>query len=109
MSKTIGPRANGKPKAIGLVPSAGHVPPGGATVRVDPAVWIPIRLARGGLDPLDKLAELLLEVVEVGEQIGFEHHEQVPVLLVRVERRAGEQPQRLHDKGQPKSLIAAER
>ena len=68
-----------------------------------------LRSARGGLDPLDKLAKLLLEVVEVSEQIGFEHHEQIPVVLIRVEHRAGEQPECLHDKGQPKALIAAER
>jgi len=29
MSKITGPSSDGKPKAIGLVPSAGRVPPGG--------------------------------------------------------------------------------
>ena len=43
-----------------------------------------LRLARGGLDPLDKLAKLLFEVVEVSDQIGFEHHEHVSVVLIRV-------------------------
>jgi len=51
MSKTIGPRDDGRPKAIGLVPSAGRLPPGGATVREEPAVWIPIKIGVG--DHLD--------------------------------------------------------
>ena len=45
MSKTTGPRDDGIPKAIGLVPSAGRVPPNGATLRAEAAVWMPTRSA----------------------------------------------------------------
>ena len=38
MSRTTGPRDDGMPKAIGLVPSAGRVPPNGATLRAEAAV-----------------------------------------------------------------------
>ena len=31
MSKITGPSSEGKPKQIGLVPSAGRAPPGGST------------------------------------------------------------------------------
>ena len=41
--------------------------------------------ARRGLDALDQLANLLLEFVEVCEQFGLEHHEQVPIVLIGVE------------------------
>ena len=37
-----------------------------------------LRSARRGLDTLDQFAKLLLELVEVCEQFGLEHHEQVP-------------------------------
>jgi hypothetical protein len=42
--------------------------------------------ARPGLDALDQLAKLLLEFVEVCEQFGLEHNEQIPVVLIGVER-----------------------
>ena len=49
----------------------------------DPDLPYPI-LARGALDPFYKLGNLMLEVVELSEQIGLEHHEQVPVVFVGV-------------------------
>jgi hypothetical protein len=66
------------------------------------------RLTRCGFDPVDKGADLLFEVAEVNEQLWLEHHKQVPVVLVGFERRPGEQPEGLHDKGQPKAFVAAE-
>ena len=45
MSKTRGPRDDGSPKAIGLVPSTARVSPGGATLGAEPALWIPTRPA----------------------------------------------------------------
>ena len=45
MSKTRGPAAVGSPIAIGLVPSAGRVPPNGATAREELTVWRPTRPA----------------------------------------------------------------
>src|SRR5258705_547706 len=65
-------------------------------------------LTRSGLDPIDQLADLLLEVVEAHKQFGFEHHEQVTVVLVGVERRSGKYPERLHDEREPKPLVAPE-
>jgi hypothetical protein len=46
MSMTSGSPAVGKPKAIGLVPSAGRAPPNGATAGGDATVWITTRPAR---------------------------------------------------------------
>jgi hypothetical protein len=45
MSSTIGPREEGTAIAIGLVPSAAFVPPGGATSRELPTVWMATRPA----------------------------------------------------------------
>ncbi|MEJ0068098.1 MAG: hypothetical protein WDO24_04515 [Pseudomonadota bacterium] len=45
MSNTTGPCAAGSPNAIGLVPSIGLMPPGGATERMLAAVWRPTRSA----------------------------------------------------------------
>lgn len=65
-------------------------------------------LTRSGLDPIDQLADLLLEVVEVNQQIRFEHYEQIPVVLVGIEGRPGEHSEGLHDEGEPKTLVAPE-
>src|SRR5262249_38692965 len=43
MSSTIGPRDEGTASAIGLVPSTGRMPPGGATSGELDAVWIATR------------------------------------------------------------------
>ncbi len=45
MSNTTGPSADGRPKAIGLVPSAGAIAPGGAVERTELAVCSPTRSA----------------------------------------------------------------
>ncbi len=45
MSSTTGPREDGMPKAIGLVPSSRRAPPNGATLRDELAVWMPTRSA----------------------------------------------------------------
>ena len=45
MSSTMGPREEGTAIAIGLVPSAGRLPPGGATSGELAAVWIATRPA----------------------------------------------------------------
>ena len=45
MSSTIGPREEGTAIAIGLVPSAALAPPGGATSRELPTVWMATRPA----------------------------------------------------------------
>jgi hypothetical protein len=46
MSITRGSPCAGKPNAIGLVPSAGRVPPNGATLRGEATVWITTKPAR---------------------------------------------------------------
>jgi hypothetical protein len=45
-SITSGSGSIGKPKAIGLVPSAALAPPGGATMGGAATVWMPMRPAR---------------------------------------------------------------
>jgi len=45
MSRTTGPRDEGMPNAIGLVPRTGRVPPNGATLRAEAAVCMPTRSA----------------------------------------------------------------
>ena len=42
MSSTIGPRDEGTASAMGLVPSTGRMPPGGATSGELAAVWIAV-------------------------------------------------------------------
>src|SRR5215469_7189082 len=46
-----------------------------------------LRLTWGSLEALDKLAEPLLEVIGLGQQIGLEHDKQVSVVPIGVDRR----------------------
>ncbi len=66
-------------------------------------------LARRRFDAVDQRADLLFEIVEGDQQFRLQHDEQVAVVLVRVERRAGEHTQGLNDKCEAEALIAAER
>jgi hypothetical protein len=45
MSSTTGPRDYGMSKAVGFVPNAARVPPNGATLRAELAVWMQTRFA----------------------------------------------------------------
>ena len=59
-------------------------------------------LPRGCLDAIDQFADLLLEVVEADQQVGFEDDKEVTI--IRVECRSGKYSECLHDKGSPNPL-----
>ena len=63
-----------------------------------------LRLARGGLDPLDKLAKLLLEVVEVSEQIGLNTTNKYPSSLSGSSAEPASSPNACTIKASPKPL-----
>src|SRR4029077_11136506 len=55
----------------------------------------------------DQLADLLPEGVWLYEQIRLEDDEKISIVLLRAEPRARQQPERLHDQSETKSLISA--
>src|SRR6266850_4306681 len=81
--------------------AAAERPLPGNSVFADP------RLMRGGLNPLDQLADLLPEGVWLYAQIRLEDDEKISVVLLPAEPRARQQPERLHDQSETKSLISA--
>src|SRR5262249_58793409 len=92
--------------AVDLDPVAEQLLPAAKTTLARDADLGYAGLARRRFDAVDQGAELLLEVVGVDQQIRLHHDEQITIIAIRVERRAGEHAQGLDDKGEAEPLIA---